>query len=126
MANYISIEELYGSYIRSGQKITQIPVNWKKGSLFFALKGANFNANEFAEKAIENGCSFAVVDEEKYVTNTKIVLVKDVLTALQNLANHHRKTLSIPFLAITGSNGKTTNKELINTVLSKNTKRWQQ
>lgn len=119
MANYISIEELYGSYIRSGQKISTDTRKLEKGSLFFALKGANFNANEFAEKAIENGCSFAVVDEEKYVTNTKIVLVKDVLTALQNLANHHRKTLSIPFLAITGSNGKTTNKELINTVLSK-------
>lgn len=119
MASYISIEELYGSYIRSGQKISTDTRKLEKGSLFFALKGANFNANEFAQKAIENGCAFAVVDEEKYVTRDNIVLVKDVLTALQNLANHHRKTLSIPFLAITGSNGKTTNKELIHAVLSK-------
>lgn len=119
MASYISIEELYGSYIRSGQKISTDTRKLEKGSLFFALKGANFNANEFAERAIETGCALAIVDEEKYVTNANIVLVRDVLTTLQHLANHHRKALSIPFLAITGSNGKTTNKELINAVLSK-------
>lgn len=119
MASYISIEELYGYYIHSGQKISTDTRKLDKGSLFFALKGANFNANEFAQRAIENGCALAIVDEEKYLTSDNIVLVKDVLTALQNLANHHRKTLSIPFLAITGSNGKTTNKELINAVLSK-------
>ena len=119
MASYISIEELYGSYIRSGQKISTDTRKLEKGSLFFALKGANFNANEFAERAIETGCALAIVDEEKYVTNANIVLVRDVLTTLQHLANHHRKALPIPFLAITGSNGKTTNKELINAVLSK-------
>jgi UDP-N-acetylmuramoyl-tripeptide--D-alanyl-D-alanine ligase len=90
-----------------------------KGSIFFALKGGNFNANEFASKALESGCAYAVVDEGKYADGKKILLVNDVLKALQQLANHHRKQFTFPFLAITGSNGKTTNKELINAVLSK-------
>jgi UDP-N-acetylmuramoyl-tripeptide--D-alanyl-D-alanine ligase len=112
-------EELYQYYLDSGQKICTDTRKLESGSVFFALKGANFNANEFASKAIDAGCSMAIVDEEKYVTHPKIVLVKDVLIALQRLANFHRKQLKIPFLAITGSNGKTTNKELIHAVLSR-------
>lgn len=119
MSKYISIEELYGFYLKAKQQICTDTRKLEAGSVFFALKGGNFNANEFAQKAIDAGCSLAVVDEEKYVTNTKIVLVEDVLKALQQLATHHRRQFKIPFLAITGSNGKTTNKELINAVLSK-------
>ena len=119
MSKYISIEELYGFYLNAKQQICTDTRKLAAGSVFFALKGGNFNANEFAQKAINAGCSIAVVDEEKYVTDAKIVLVEDVLKALQQLATHHRRQFKIPFLAITGSNGKTTNKELINAVLSK-------
>lgn len=114
-----SIEKLYDAFIECEQKICTDTRKLIDGSIFFCLKGANFNANEFATQAINGGCRFAVVDEEKFATGTNVLFVKDVLTALQNLANHHRRQLAIPFLAITGSNGKTTNKELINAVLSK-------
>jgi UDP-N-acetylmuramoyl-tripeptide--D-alanyl-D-alanine ligase len=119
MSKYISIEELYGFYLKAKQQICTDTRKLEAGSVFFALKGGNFNANEFAQKAINAGCSIAVVDEQKYVTDAKIVLVEDVLKALQQLATHHRRQFKIQFLAITGSNGKTTNKELINAVLSK-------
>jgi len=115
--NYV--EELYQIYLDSDQKITTDTRKLESGSLFFALKGENFNANEFAQKAIEAGCSLAVVDEEKYATSPKIFLVTNVLSTLQELAGFHRKQFKIPVLAITGSNGKTTNKELIHAVLSK-------
>ncbi|WP_421918297.1 UDP-N-acetylmuramoyl-tripeptide--D-alanyl-D-alanine ligase [Marinifilum sp.] len=88
-------------------------------SIFFALKGANFNGNQFAKSALEKGCKYAVVDEEEYAANDSYILVDDVLRALQNLAREHRRSLGIPILAITGTNGKTTTKELVNTVLSK-------
>jgi len=88
-------------------------------SIFFSLKGDNFNGNHFAEKAIEEGCSFAVIDEEKYYKSEKYILVKECLKSLQELASHHRSQLKIPFISITGSNGKTTTKELVNAVLSK-------
>lgn len=87
--------------------------------MFFALKGANFNANEFATKAIEQGCAYAIVDEEKYANGSTIIFVPDVLICLQQLANYHRLQFKLPVLSITGSNGKTTNKELIHAVLSK-------
>ncbi len=119
MAKHIATEELYSFYLKAGQKICTDTRKLEPGSVFFALKGGNFNANEFAQKAIDAGCSLAVVDEEKHVTNDKIVLTANVLKALQALATHHRRQFKIPFLAITGSNGKTTNKELINAVLSK-------
>lgn len=113
------VEKLYEAFIYSKQKICTDTRNIISGSLFFCLRGTNFNANEFALKALEGGCAFVVVDEEKYVVNTNILFVKNVLIALQQLANYHRKQFNIPFIAITGSNGKTTNKELINIVLSK-------
>ncbi|HEY2722661.1 MAG TPA: UDP-N-acetylmuramoyl-tripeptide--D-alanyl-D-alanine ligase [Chitinophagaceae bacterium] len=89
-----------------------------KGDIFFALKGPNFNGNEFAKKAIEDGASCAVIDEGHYQIPDKTILVADVLTSLQQLAKYHRAQFSIPFLAITGSNGKTTTKELIHSVLA--------
>ena len=91
----------------------------EKNALFFALKGANFNANEFAQKAIDSGALYAIVDEEKYADGKKIFYTEDCLKTLQLLANHHRKQFSIPVLSITGSNAKTTHKELIAAVLSK-------
>ncbi|TQD34349.1 UDP-N-acetylmuramoyl-tripeptide--D-alanyl-D-alanine ligase [Haloflavibacter putidus] len=91
----------------------------KSNQLFFALKGENFNANTFAEKALDSGASYAVVDEEKYVKNSRCILVHDVLESLQNLANYHRNYLNLNIIAITGSNGKTTTKELVKAVLSK-------
>lgn len=91
----------------------------EKDNMFFALKGENFNGNEYASKAIEVGASYAIVDEKEYVTNQKIILVRNCLIALQELANYHRNYLKLPILALTGSNGKTTTKELINVVLSK-------
>jgi UDP-N-acetylmuramoyl-tripeptide--D-alanyl-D-alanine ligase len=90
----------------------------KKGSLFFALKGENFNGNKFAAEAIEKGAAYAIIDEKKYQTGNKTVLVENVLEALQKLAGKHKKELGIPVLGITGSNGKTTTKELIAAVLS--------
>jgi UDP-N-acetylmuramoyl-tripeptide--D-alanyl-D-alanine ligase len=115
----ISIEDLYRIFLECDGQVCTDTRKIIKGSIFFALKGGNFNANEFALKAIESGCAYAVVDEAKYADGKKILLVNDVLKALQQLANHHRKQFAFPFLAITGSNGKTTNKELINAVLSK-------
>lgn len=92
----------------------------KLGDLFVALKGDNFNGNEYAKQAIEKGAQFAIIDEEKYHTHLeKQILVPDALQALQQLSNHHRKQFDIPIIGLTGSNGKTTTKELITTVLSK-------
>jgi len=91
----------------------------EQGSIFFALKGENFNGNTFALSAIGLGASFAVVDEEEFAVDDRIFLVKNVLQTLQDLARHHRQSLGIPVLAITGTNGKTTTKELIASVLSR-------
>ena len=88
------------------------------GELFFCLKGPNFNANSFAQQAIDMGASAVIVDEETGVKSDKIIHVDDALSALQALARHHRLQFKIPFVAITGSNGKTTTKELIHAVLS--------
>ncbi len=87
------------------------------GNIFFALKGENFNANEFAGDALKQGAFYAVIDEAKYAVNEKMIVVDNVLKALQQLAKYHRKQFQIPVLAITGSNGKTTTKELIYHVL---------
>ena len=88
-------------------------------SIFFALKGENFNGNKFALSTLEKGCRYAVVDEKEYAIDDRFILVKDVLTCLQNLSREHRRALKVPILAITGTNGKTTTKELVNEVLKK-------
>lgn len=113
----MNIEELYQIYLEHPQ-VTTDSRNCGEGSIFFALKGTNFNGNEYAEKAIEKGCSYAIVDEEQYANKKKnIILVDNSLKTLQKLARHHRKKLKIPVIGITGTNGKTTTKELITAVL---------
>jgi len=89
-----------------------------EGQIFFALKGPNFNGNKFASKALELGAAAVVVDEETGIHDERIIHIEDALSALQALALHHRKQFNIPFIAITGSNGKTTTKELMHVVLS--------
>lgn len=111
------IEELYKVY----QQYPSVQTDTRKlrsGDIFFALKGPNFNGNSFAKKAIDDGAACVVIDEKEFEISGKTILVPDVLEALQQLALHHRKQFNIPFIAITGSNGKTTTKELIHAVLS--------
>ena len=86
-------------------------------SIFFALKGESFDGNNFAAQALASGCNYAVVDASDIVADNRYILVDNVLTALQDLASERRKRLNIPVIAITGSNGKTTTKELINSTL---------
>jgi len=92
------------------------------GSLFFALKGGNFDANTFAANALELGSAYAIIDNPAYQLNEKYIVVDDVLAALQDLARHHRRQINIPVIGITGTNGKTTTKDLINAVLSQHYK----
>jgi UDP-N-acetylmuramoyl-tripeptide--D-alanyl-D-alanine ligase len=93
--------------------------NIQENTLFFALKGAHFNGNEFAHDALKNGASYAFIDEKKYKIGNTTILVDNVLETLQKLANYHRLHLNVLIIALTGSNGKTTTKELINCALSK-------
>lgn len=113
----ISIDELYQIYLQYPSVQTDTR-KIRQGDIFFALKGPNFNGNEFAANAIGAGAAFAIIDEEKFSIEGKTFLVEQALTALQQLAKYHRRQFDIPFLAITGSNGKTTTKELIHAVLS--------
>jgi UDP-N-acetylmuramoyl-tripeptide--D-alanyl-D-alanine ligase len=113
----MSIEELYERYLQYPSVQTDTR-KLKAGDIFFALKGDNFNGNSFAKQAIESGAAYAVIDEVNSEIPGKTILVDDVLKTLQQLAKHHRQQFKIPFLAITGSNGKTTTKELIHAVLS--------
>jgi UDP-N-acetylmuramoyl-tripeptide--D-alanyl-D-alanine ligase len=115
---YTSIPQLYELFIACDQKITTDTRKIEKGSIFFALKGDNFDANTFVTTAIEQGCAYAVTDNAQYANNSSILLVQEVLEMLQQLAKYHREQLGIPVIGITGSNGKTTNKELIHAVLS--------
>ena len=113
----ISVEQLYEIYKKHSIIATDTR-KLPKDCIFFALKGDNFNGNKFAQNALAEGAAFVVVDEEIQSEDTRILRVENVLTALQNLATFHRNTLGIPVLAITGSNGKTTTKELVAAVLS--------
>lgn len=117
------IEELYKAYLNFPEIETDTR-EIKKNDIFFALKGPNFNGNTFALKALELGASYVVVDEDINSTDARIFKVKDVLSTLQDLALHHRKQFNIPFIAITGSNGKTTTKELVHAVLSSTLKTY--
>lgn len=114
---YCNMETLYTLF----QSSTGVETDTRKiqtGSLFFCLKGANFDGNTFAQEALNQGAIAAVVDNPEYHIEGKTVLVDDVLKALQDLARHHRNQFSIPIIGITGSNGKTTSKELIAATLS--------
>jgi len=113
----LAIPELYKIYLQYPSVQTDTR-KLKSGDIFFALKGDNFNGNAFALKALESGAVYAVIDEDIDASNNKLIKVDDVLATLQQLAKYHRQQFSIPFIAITGSNGKTTTKELIHAVLS--------
>jgi len=114
----MQIKELYQIFIKHPQVSTDTR-RIIKDSIFFALKGENFDGNLFAKSALETGAAIAVIDnEEFYIDNGKYILVDDTLLVLQQLALLHRQNLNNPFIGITGTNGKTTTKELLNTVLS--------
>jgi UDP-N-acetylmuramoyl-tripeptide--D-alanyl-D-alanine ligase len=112
-----TIDQLYNIYLQH-PVISTDTRNIAAGSMFFALKGDKFDANTFAQQSIEAGAAYAVIDNPIYAEGDRFLLVDDVLTALQNLAAHHRRQLQIPVIGLTGTNGKTTTKELINSVLS--------
>lgn len=112
----MKIEQLYQQY-REHFLVETDTRKDLKNKMFFALKGDNFNGNQFAKKALEAGASYAVVDDQKYLEGNRMILVEDTLSTLQQLANYHRRQLDFPIVALTGSNGKTTSKELIHAVL---------
>jgi UDP-N-acetylmuramoyl-tripeptide--D-alanyl-D-alanine ligase len=113
----MTTEELYNIYTKHPSVQTDTR-KLKPGDIFFALKGDRFNGNAFARQALNDGAVYSVIDEKEFKIPGKTILVDDVLAALQQLARYHRQQFAIPFLAITGSNGKTTTKELIHAVLS--------
>jgi UDP-N-acetylmuramoyl-tripeptide--D-alanyl-D-alanine ligase len=112
----MQITDLYQLYL-AHPSIQTDTRKLKTGDLYFALKGPNFNGNHFVQQALDAGAAYAIADETTDV-NSRIIKVDDVLQTLQNLAKHHRQQFNIPFIGITGSNGKTTTKELIHEVLS--------
>ncbi|WP_316790091.1 UDP-N-acetylmuramoyl-tripeptide--D-alanyl-D-alanine ligase [Pedobacter frigoris] len=112
-----AIDSLYQHYLKHRIICTDTR-NITDNCLFFALKGDNFDANTFAEKALTSGAAYAIIDNLAYKTSNRCILVPDVLSTLQELAAYHRSKLNIPVIGLTGSNGKTTTKELINAVLS--------
>lgn len=113
----MEIKDLYKLFLQH----PSVKIDTRKiqtGDIFFALKGPNFNGNHFAAKALDAGAAYIVIDEELDFTNKRLIKTDDVLVTLQQLAKYHRQQFEIPFIAITGSNGKTTTKELVNQVLS--------
>lgn len=110
--------ELYKIYL-SHPDVTTDTRLCKPGSVFFALKGEKFNGNKFIPDALAAGAAYAVADEPVGIKDSRVIYVDDVLQALQSLARHHRRAMNVPVLAITGTNGKTTTKELTATALSK-------
>jgi len=113
----MQIENLYNIFLQFPFVQTDTR-KLKTNDLYFALKGPNFNGNLFAQKALDNGAAYAIVDETTDAASERIIKVGDVLTTLQLLAKHHRQQFTIPFIAVTGSNGKTTTKELLHEVLN--------
>lgn len=114
----MNIQEIYEIY-KQHPIVSTDSRNCPEGSIFFALKGASFNGNAYAASALEKGSAYAVVDEEQYAADARCILVDDVLQTLQQLAAYHRQQLRIPVLQVTGTNGKTTTKELVSAVLSR-------
>lgn len=115
--NIMNLAELYDLFLHN-PKITTDSRNCPKGSLFFALKGERFDGNAYAAKALASGCSYAIIDNPDYYAGERTLLVEDALKTLQQLAQRHRKLLGTPVVGITGTNGKTTTKELMAAVLS--------
>lgn len=113
----MEISEIYDKFLASTGVCTDTR-KLEKDCIFFALKGANFNGNKFAKQALESGAKYAIIDESEYQENESFILVENVLKTLQDLAIFHRQQFKIPFIAIGGSNGKTTSKELMRDVLS--------
>ena len=115
----LQIDELYNLFLQHPQ-VTTDSRDCPEGSIFFALKGESFDGNAYAKQALDNGCSYAVVDEPEYADaiDKRYLLVDDVLVTLQHLANYHRRQLGTTIIGVTGTNGKTTTKELISAVLS--------
>lgn len=114
----MEINSLYKIFLNCRKVITDSR-NAEHNSLFFALKGENFDGNKYAKSALEKGCSYVVIDNPDFALNDKFILVNNVLETLQQLGHYHRKQLNIPIIAITGTNGKTTTKELVAAVLTK-------
>ncbi|MFP4094073.1 MAG: UDP-N-acetylmuramoyl-tripeptide--D-alanyl-D-alanine ligase [Cyclobacteriaceae bacterium] len=112
------IVEIYHKFLECGRVSTDTR-QIEEGVMFFALKGEKFNANQFAEQALEKGARYAVIDEPEYSKDERFLLVDDVLLTLQELARHHRRQFDIPVLGVNGTNGKTTTKELLHLVLSR-------
>ena len=113
----MNIPELYKIFCASPSVETDSR-KIKTGVIFFALKGPNFNGNRYVRQALESGAAYCICDEVADIKGDKIIYVDDVLNTLQELAKYHRQQFDIPFIAITGSNGKTTTKELVHAVLS--------
>ncbi|MGY5351180.1 UDP-N-acetylmuramoyl-tripeptide--D-alanyl-D-alanine ligase [Wenyingzhuangia sp. IMCC45533] len=111
-------QDLHKLFIQQKQNFTTDTRKINKEAIFFALKGEKFNANTFAKQALEKGASYVVIDESEFYIDDRTILVDDVLEKLQQLAHYHREYLAIPTIALTGSNGKTTTKELIREILS--------
>lgn len=114
----MKISDLYKIFLKY-PKVSTDSRNIDKDCIFFSLSGPNFDGNKFAKQALDKGALYAIVSNEKYALNNKYIVVENTLTTLQDLAKFHRKKLKIPFIAITGTNGKTTSKELIYNCLQK-------
>ena len=112
----MDISSIYQIFLNSNKVCTDSR-KIKDNDLFFSLKGPNFNGNKFAEIALENGANYAIVDQKEYAVNDNYILVNDCLDTLQKLSNYHRKKSKAKIIGLTGSNGKTTSKELILSVL---------
>jgi len=114
----MNVEELHQIFLKT-PNITTDSRDVKPDSVFFALTGDNFNGNKYAKQALDEGCTYAVIDDIKFKLDDRYIVVDNVLNTLQELARYHRKQLNIPILAITGSNGKTTTKELVSAILGR-------
>ncbi|NIJ46018.1 UDP-N-acetylmuramoyl-tripeptide--D-alanyl-D-alanine ligase [Wenyingzhuangia heitensis] len=110
--------ELHELFLNQKQNFTTDTRKITKGALFFALKGDRFNANTFTKQALEQGAAYVIIDEEEFYIDNRTILVPNVLEKLQQLAHYHREYLAIPIIALTGSNGKTTTKELVREILA--------